>query len=91
MALLKSIRQDDGVTTAYHRILFIQHMVNSHNSIAVISYTDEDARNGEINGTVAHPYQKSITYEVSYDPTMTIESAYELLKTMPAFEGAVDI
>ena len=91
MALYKDIRQEDGVTTNYHRILFVMHTTNHHNSIAVLSYTDETARNDEKNGVVAQPYQKSITYETAYDSKMTVETAYDFLKTLPEFEGAENI
>lgn len=91
MALYKEIRQDDGVTTSYHRILFIQQTVNRQNSIAVFSYVDEEAREAEKDNTLAQPYQKSTTYETAYDPNMTIETAYGFLKTLPLFEGAVDV
>lgn len=91
MALKKDIRQTDGVTTSYHRILFLQQTVNRQNSIAVLSYVDDEARAGEKDNTFAQPYQKSITYETAYNPEMTIEAAYEYLKTLPEFEGAVDV
>ena len=91
MALFKEIRQDDGVTTSYHRILFIQQMVNHHNSIAVLSYVDDGSRGDEKNSILSQPYQKSVTYEIPYDPTMTVETAYDYLKTLPQFEGAIDI
>ena len=91
MALYKEFRQDDGVTTSYHRILFLQLLTNSHNSIAVVSYVDSDARNAEKESVISHPYQRSTTYELAYDSTMTIETAYEYLKTLPQFEGSTDI
>ena len=91
MALYKDIRQDDGVTTSYHRILLMTQTVNKQNSIAVLSYVDEDARNDEKESVIAQPYCKSITYETSYDETMTIPTAYEWLKTLPQFEGATDV
>lgn len=91
MALFKSIRQPDGVTTNYHRILFIQTTVNRHNSIAVLSYVDSDARDGEKEASIRQPYVKSITYEIAYDESMTVQAAYEYLKTRPEFEGAEDI
>jgi len=90
MALYKEIKQSDGVTTNYHRILFIQQMTNHHNSIAVISYVDAESRENE-KELIMQPYQKSTTYEIPYDPNMTIESAYGHLKTLPEFEGAIDI
>lgn len=89
MALCKEIRQEDGVRTNYHRILFVQQTVNRQNSIAVLSYTDEETRQMEQN-TEYQPYRQAVTYEVDYDPTMTIESAYEYLKTLDVFTGATD-
>ena len=79
MALKKAIRQDDGVTTNYHRVLFMQCVTNSHNSIAVLSYVDEESRLDETNGMLVQPYRKSVTYETDYDQNMTIESAYRYL------------
>lgn len=90
MALYKEIRQNDGVRTTYHRIMFLQQTVNKQNSIAVLSYTDEEARKFEQDGEY-RPYRKSITYEVDYDPAMTIDKAYEYLKTLDVFAGATDI
>lgn len=91
MALDKKIRQDDGVVTNYHRILFLMCTINRQNSIAVLSYTDYETRENEKIGEFLQPYSKSTTYETEYDPNMTIEKAYEYLKTLPEFEGAVDI
>ncbi|MCB6992442.1 hypothetical protein LI177_02950 [bacterium 210820-DFI.6.37] len=105
MALKKDIRQDDGVVTNYHRILFLDLVINSHVSIAVLSYIDNTARTDEKGGATTtvssedageidipyQPYQRSVTYETDYDPEMTIEKAYAYLKTLPEFSGAEDI
>ena len=91
MALYKEIRQDDGVTTKYHRILFIQQTTNRQNSIAVLSYVDSESRDSEKSDVMTQPYQKSITYETTYDQNMTIDKAYKFLKTLPQFEDASDI
>lgn len=91
MALLKEIRQDDGVTTKYHRILFITQTVNRQNSVAVLSYVDNEARESEKESVMAQPYQKAVTYETGYDPNMTVAAAYDFLKTLPQFAGATDI
>ena len=91
MALYKAVKQSDGVTTCYHRILFLQTTVNRQNSIAVLSYVDNESREGEKETVEYQPYQRSTTYETSYDESMTIEKAYEYLKTLPQFEGAKDI
>ena len=89
MALYKEIRQADGVRTNYHRIMFIQSTVNRQNSIAVLSYTDEEARKFEQDGEY-RPYRKSVTYEVDYDDTMTVADDYAYLKTLDVFSGATD-
>jgi cell fate (sporulation/competence/biofilm development) regulator YmcA (YheA/YmcA/DUF963 family) len=91
MALYKEIRQNDGVATKYHRVLFLQLTTNRQNSIAVVSYVDDVAREYEKEAVINQPYQKSTTYETTYDPAMTIETAYEYLKTLPQFEGAEDV
>lgn len=92
MALYKEIKQADGVTTKYHRILYLTQTINSHNSIAVVSYVDEESRENDIpseSGSI--PYRKAVTYECDYDEDMTVEKAYEWLKKQPAFVGAEDI
>lgn len=90
MALKKEIRQEDGVITNYHRIFFIQCATNHHNSIAVMSYVDNESRKEEQLNQLS-PYRKTITYETAYDPSMDIEKAYEYLKTLPIFEGSENI
>lgn len=89
MALKKTIKQDNGIVTNYHRILFIQSTINSHVSIAVLSYMDEISRQGETAD--ANPYKVSITYEKDYEENMTIENAYQYLKSLSDFEGAEDV
>ena len=89
MALKKEIRQSDGVVTNYHRILYIQSTINSHDSIAVVSYVDDIGRAMENDGE--RPYKAAVTYEKEYEENMTIEAAYKYLKTLLEFEGAEDI
>lgn len=91
MALKKKVIQDDGVTTEYHRILYVQSTVNSHCSVAVISLASEEIRNKQLAGEIQQPYQKIVTYETTEYDDLTIEKAYEYLKTLPEFEGAEDI
>lgn len=91
MALFKEIRQPDGVVTNYHRILFVTLNVNVSNAIAVLSYVDIMSRENDKLDTPVSPYKQAITYFTDYDPTMTIEKAYDYLKTLPEFEGAADI
>ena len=68
MALKKKLIQDDGVTTEYHRILYVQSTVNSHCSVAVISLVSEEIRDKQLAGEIQQPYQKIVTYETTeYD------------------------
>lgn len=91
MALYKEITQEDGVTTNYHRIFFVDSIINSHTSIAVLSYVKEDIRSAEKDGSIELAYKKAKTYEIDYKENMTVEEAYEFLKTLPEFEGAVSV
>jgi hypothetical protein len=50
-----------------------------------MSYVDEESRQ------TAYPYCRAVTYETGYDEAMTIEKAYNYLKTLPEFEGATDV
>lgn len=90
MALEKRIRQEDGVVTNYHRILFVNSVVNSHISIAVLSYVDKEIRTKEKEGVIVSPYRKSTTYEIEYIDNMTIDNAYEYLKTLSDFKNAIN-
>ena len=81
----------DGVTTSYHRIQSVVHTVNHQNSVVVLSYASDAARDGEKSGVIAQPYQKAVTYETAYDESMTPAKAYDFLKTLPDFEGATDV
>jgi hypothetical protein len=89
MALKKDITLENGVTTSYHRILFIQSVINSNTSIAVLSYVSQESREAEDSETP--PYKVSATYSSEYIENMTIEDAYNYLKNLPEFEGAEDI
>ena len=91
MALYKEIKQADGVTTNYHRIMSVTVTTNRQNSIAVFSYVDNESRESEKGDVMMQPYIKAVTYETAYDPDMTVSAAYDYLKTLPLFEGAVDI
>lgn len=92
MALYKQIKQPDGVVTNYHRVLYVSQMVNSHTSIAVVSYVDEESRENDliISGE-NRPYRQAITYEIDYDEDMTATKAYEYLKTLPEYADAEDV
>lgn len=88
MALVKPIRQKNGIITSYHRILSVTAYTNSHNSITVLSYTDKEARQSEAGEE--QPYKVAITYQAAYDDTMTVENAYNYIKALQQFENATD-
>lgn len=90
MALKKEIRQDDGVVTNYHRILYIMQTLNRHISVAVLSYVDSESRAND-NRVEFTPYKRAVTYEFPYVPDLTAEAAYNLIKSLPQFEGAEDV
>lgn len=89
MALYKPVMQEDGITTNYHRIMFMTSHINSHISIVVLSYVDRIARDTE-QGEIK-PYKRCATYETAYKENMTIEEAYSYLRSLPQFAGADDI
>ncbi len=91
MALAKDIMQDDGIVTSYHRVQSVIINTNSHNSIIVVSCINNDIREKEKEGLILVPYQRAITYETSYDPDMSVEAAYDFLKTLDVFKDATDI
>lgn len=90
MALRKAITNEDGVTTNYHRIFYVQNMTNSHVSIAVLSLVSDEVREEQKAGEIEHPYTHSVTYETEEVSEMTTSEAYNWLKTLPTFEGAED-
>lgn len=49
------------------------------------------SRDKQLAGEIQQPYQKIVTYETTEYDDLTIEKAYEYLKTLPEFEGAEDI
>lgn len=90
MALYKEIIQNDGVTTNYHRILSVEHHINSHIEITVVSYVNSASR--DIDSTrPSRPYRQCVTYTTGYKENMTITEAYNYIKTLPEFEGAEDV
>lgn len=89
MALAKSIRIG-GVPLGYHRVKFLLVDVNQSNTIEILSYLDQKERNRG-GDTEDPPYMLQWHVTTEYDPTMTVDSAYEHLKTLPEFEGATDV
>ena len=102
MAIRKRIAADNGIVTEYHRIALLSIDVNNQNTILIHSYLSESGRqvekdyaagkyNGLDEGLMKFPYVAAQYIQSGYDGFMTIEKAYDYLKTLPRFDGAEDI
>lgn len=101
MAIKKQITAPNGIVTEYHRIALLTIDTNNQNTILVHSYLSEAGRQIEQDyasglynhleeGLMNWPYVDAQYLNCDYDGEMTIPKAYEYLKTLPEFEGAVD-
>ena len=96
MALSKPIKQINGIVLNYHRIADIRNVVNDKTYLDVISYIDKEEREKEQNQPKYSPNREEIykvnqIFDLPYNDTLTIEQAYEHLKTLEVFEGSEDI
>ena len=95
MALYKEIEESNGIVTKYHRIASLNIVTNVQNTIEIASYTSEAKRQEEIeaikNKTGCNVFRKTTRLCTEYDQDMTIQNAYEWLKTLSQFDGAEDI
>lgn len=91
MALIKQIKQENGVILEYHRINEIKHITNDKTYINVLSYINKEEREREKNGeSIINLYVLSSIENKELDDRLTIEQAYEYLKTLPKYEGSID-
>ena len=102
MAIKIPVTEDNGIVTVYHRIALLSIDVHNQNTILVHSYLGEAGRQIEKDyaaglyndieaGMMNFPYVNAKFIHLPYNEDMTIAKAYEYLKTLPQFEGAVDI
>ena len=96
MALSKPIKQNNGIVLSYHRIVDIRNVVNDKTYLDVVSYVDNEERIKEQNQPKYSPnrveiYKVSAIFDLPYNDTLTIEEAYEHLKTLEVFEGSEDV
>lgn len=87
MALIKEIKQKDGVTTNYHVVSYVSSNIGVNTIVSATSYIDEASAREAMAGSF-EPYRKSETYQLPYDEGMTKARAYEYLLTLAKFEGA---
>ena len=91
MAILKEIREENGVVTHYHRIQDLRiHTGNMKKAVVTVaSYVDEAARKNGIPYTAAeNVFALSVGDEINDMPIRTC--LYAALKETERFEGAVD-
>lgn len=102
MAIKKQITASNGIATEYHRIAMIKIDINQQNTILVHSYLSEAGRQIEKDyaaglyndvdfGMMNWPYVDARYINCAYDGEMTIEKAYNWLKTLSEFEGSEDV
>jgi len=100
MALAKKISLGNGVVTNYHRVVSVNCITNVQNIVEVCSYTSKAKRLEEkaaaqamVDGTSDEPadvYTDTRYLTCPYEQTMTVETAYDHLKTLDDFAGATD-
>lgn len=95
MALKKEILLDNGVTTNYHRIVSLNNITNIATIIEVASYTSEDKRNEEKlaiqNSEAMNVFIDTEYINKEYTENMTIEDAYEFIKSLDKFKDSQDV
>ena len=98
MALLKSIKLNNGITINYHRIVSINKITNNTTIIEVGSYIDEVERQKEVDyyNSTEENKQMNVFIETNYvqkeyNETDTIEELYDYLKTTEMFKDAENV
>ena len=95
MALLIKKELPNGLVVNYHRISSLNIITNVRNEVEISSYIDEEKRELEQQAIIERrPYNTYISRQTlmfPYDQNATVESTYELLKTLEEFKEAVDV
>lgn len=91
----------NGVPLSYYRIVSLTTVVNKQTTIELAGYVSEDARKAEQDAQAeAHESGQYPATDVfidtqyialDYDPDMSVNKAYALLKAMPDWEDAEDV
>lgn len=97
MALKKQIELENGIITNYHRIVSLNKIINNSIVVEVASYTSKEKRQEEIDYYKSTDENKSMNVftettciSIEYKENMTIEDAYQYLKTTDKFKEAED-
>lgn len=94
MALIKEIVLDNGITVNYHRIVSVENVTNQLSIIEVASYTSEAKRLEEKEKLANNESMDIFIYteyiSLEYTQDLNVDTAYEYLKTLDKFAGAID-
>lgn len=94
MAIKKEIELDNGIVINYHRIVSINKITNLQNIIEIASYTNiskrEEEKEAIEDGQPMNVFINTNYISTEYDKNLTIEDAYNYLKTSDKFKGAED-
>lgn len=102
MAIKKTVTAPNGIVTEYHRIAMVKMDINQQNTLLIHSYLSDAGRQIEKDyaaglyndleeGMMNWPYVDARYLDCDYDGEMTISKAYEYLKTLSEYEGAIDV
>lgn len=104
MAVIISIKSDNGVVLSYHKISLINIEVNQQVTILVHSYINEEGRRydkdyeqGKIVGEPMFPYVGDKYIHIQWGDIGDLlvgdimKNAYDWLKSQPEFAGAIDV
>ena len=94
MGLKKEITLSNGVSVSYHRIVSLNNITNVSTIIEVGSYTSEEKREEEKvaiqNAQAIDVFIDTEYINKDYTENMTIEQAYDYLKTLDKFKSSED-
>lgn len=94
MALKKEIILKSGIPVNYHRVVSVNNITNHASIIEIASYVSEDKRKEEqealANKTAMDVFMSTEYINVDYTKSLNVDTAYEYLKTLDKFAGAVD-
>lgn len=96
MALYKPMELPNGIVLNYHRITDLFIFTNQYIDIHISSYVSQQKREEERKATEENSpmdvYIEGYCVQTDYrEDGMSIEQAYEYLKTLPEFEGSEDV
>lgn len=95
MAIQIQTLSESTVPMNYHRIVSVHCLTNIENTIEICSYPSKEAREEEKealekNETVK-VYMENTFIPVPYDQNMNVIDAYNYIKELPQYAGALDI